>query len=170
MGTWTNADGLFIKFNADEVTAVSAGEYRYDGPYRVTEVEIPMTSLSTSANYFPSDTVTIPNGARIAKVMLYVETACTSGGAATFDLGLIDQDRSTAFDDDGFIAALALTEIDTAGSVITFVPADSTPASEAGTGALVGTTLTNTGLIVASANTAVFTAGRLIAQVYWYKP
>lgn len=170
MGTWLNNDGLYIEFGTDESTVTAAGEYRMEGPYRITEVEIPLASLSTSANYFPSDTTTLPNGARIAKVMLYVETAATSGGSATLDVGLIDQDRSTALDDDGLIAALALAEIDTAGSVITFVPADSTPASEAGAGALIGTTLSNTGLFVASANTAVFTAGRVIVQVYWYKP
>lgn len=171
MGTWTNNDGLYIKFGTDEATAKAAGEYNVGGPLHWVEVEIPLASLSTSANYFPSDTVTLPNGARIEKVVLVVETAATSGGSATLDIGLIDQDRSTAFDDDGLVAALALAEMSDAGAVIEFMNgADSTPAGESGDGALVGTTLSNTGLIVASANTAVFTAGLIVCRVYYYIP
>lgn len=171
MGTWSNSDGLYIKFGTDEVTVTDGGEYNTFGALHEVELEIPLASLSTSTNYFLSDTVTIPNGARIEKVVLVVETAATSGGSATLDIGLIDQDRSTAFDDDGLVAALALAEMSDEGAVITFVNgADSTPAGESGDGALVGTTLSNTGLIIASANTAVFTAGRLKCRIYWYNP
>lgn len=171
MGTWSNNDTLYIKFGTDRATAKSAGEYRYDGPERVIECEIPLASLTTSTNYFPADTVFVPNGARISRVTMYVETAATSGGSATLDIGLVDQDRTTAFDDDGFVAALALAEMSDVGANILFTPgADSTPAGETGVGALVGTTLTNTGLIVASANTAVFTAGRVVVRIYYYVP
>lgn len=171
MGTWSNNDGLYLKFGTDRATAKAAGEYRYDGPERVVEVEIPLASLTTSTNYFASDTATIPNGARVSRVVLYVETAATSGGSATLDVGLVDQDRTTAFDDDGFIAALALAEMSDVGANILFTPgSDSTPAGESGVGALVGTTLSNTGLIVASANTAVFTAGRVVVRIYYYIP
>jgi hypothetical protein len=163
MGTWTNSDGLYIKYGATEVTATAAGEYDYDSKHCI-EVEIPLTSLSTSANYYASDTVTIPNGARIEEIEVIAETAATSGGSATLDIGLIDQDRSTAFDDDGLVAALALTSIDADGEKTVIRPGSTS------VGALVGTTLSNTGLIVASANVAVFTAGRVIVRIFWYKP
>lgn len=171
MGTWLNNDGLYIKYNTTEVTPTDGGELSTLGSLHEVEFGLDLVNLSTSANTFLSDTVVIPNGARVEKVVLVVETAATSGGSATLDIGLIDQDRSTAFDDDGLVAALALAEMSDAGAVITFVNgADSTPAGESGDGALVGTTLSNSGLVIASANTAVFTAGRLKVRIYWYKP
>jgi len=171
MGTWLNNDGLYIKFGTDETTVVDGGEYSTLGSLHEVELEIDLDDLSTSTNTFLSDTVTLPSGARIEKVVIVVETAATSGGSATLDIGLIDQDRSTSFDDDGLVAALALAEMSDAGAVIEFVNgADSTPAGESGDGALVGTTLSNTGLIIASANTAVFTGGHLKVRIYWYNP
>lgn len=171
MGTWHNSDGLFIRFGTDETTVVDGGEYNTYGALHELELDLVLTDLSTSADTFLSDTVTLPNGARIEKVVLVVETPATSGGSATLDIGLIDQDRTTAFDDDGLVAALALAEMSDPGAVITFVNgADSTPAGETGDGALIGTTLSNTGLIVASANTAVFTAGVIKVRIYWYNP
>jgi hypothetical protein len=171
MGTWSNSDGLYIKFGTDEVTVTDGGELKAFGALHEVELEIDLDDLSTSANTFLSDTVTIPNGARIEKVVVIVETAATSGGSATLDIGLIDQDRTTAFDDDGLVAALALAEMSDAGAVIEFMNgADSTPAGESGDGALVGTTLSNTGLVIASANTAVFTGGHLKVRIYWYNP
>lgn len=168
---WSNNDGLYIKMGSNEATVVNAGEYRHDGPLRCVEVEIPLISLTTSTNYFPSDTVSIPNGARIAHCTLYVETVATSGGSPTLDIGLVDQDRSSAIDDDGFIAAVALTALDTAGTNLLFTPAsDSTPAGASGCGALVGTTISNTGLIVASSNSTTYTAGRVVFRIYYYKP
>jgi len=171
MGSWLNSDGLYIEFGPDEVTVVDGGEYKAFGALHEVEIEIPLASLSTSTQLILSDTITIPNGARIEKVVLVVETAATSGGSATLDFGLIDQDRTTELDYNGLVAALALAEMSDQGAVIEFINgADSTPAGESGDGALVGTTLSNTGLLCANANTAVFTAGRLKARIYWYNP
>lgn len=171
MGSWLNNDGLYIEYGPDEVTVVDGGEYKAFGALHEVEIEIDLDALSTSAETILSDTITIPNGARIEKVVLVVETAATSGGSATLDFGLIDQDRTTELDYDGLVAALALAEMSDAGAVIEFMNgADSTPAGESGDGALVGTTLSNTGLLTASANTAVFTGGRLKARIYWYNP
>ncbi len=171
MGSWLNSDGLYIEYGPDEVTVVDGGELKAFGSLHEVEVEIPLASLSTSTQLILSDTITIPNGARIEKVVLAVEVAATSGGSATLDIGLVDQDRSTELDFNGLVAALALAEMSDLGAVITFVNgADSTPAGESGDGALVGTTLTNTGLITANAGTAVFTAGRLKCRIYWYNP
>jgi hypothetical protein len=163
MGTWTNSDGLYIKFGTDEATVGKGGEYRTNTSLREVELEITLSGLTTTG-VVQSDTVSIPNGYRIEEVEVFTETAATSGGAATLDIGLIDQDRSTSFDDDGLVAAMALTAIDTAGekSVLRV--------GSTGVGALVGTTLSNTGLIVASYNTAAFTAGKVVVRVRFYKP
>lgn len=172
MGSWLNSDGLYIEFGPDEVTVVDGGEYKAFGALHEVEIEIALASLATATETILSDTITIPNGARIEKVVLVVETAATdAGGTATLDIGLIDQDRTTELDYNGFVAALALAEMSDAGAVITFVNgSDSTPAGESGDGALVGTTLSNTGLITAGANTEVFTGGRLKCRIYWYNP
>jgi len=164
MGTWTNSDGLYIKYGETEVTAKAAGEYMTMGGMHVVEIELPLTSLSTSAAYYASDTVTIPDGARIEEVEVISETAATSTGAATLDVGLIDQDRSTALDANGLVAALALSAINADGekNVIRI--------GSTSVGALVGTTLTNTGLIIAQAGTAVYTAGHVIVRIHYYMP
>lgn len=168
MGTWLNNDGLFIKFGSDEGKVGTAygfaGEYNVlnDGMHAVEVTLTPMTALTTTGTIV-SDSVTIPNGARIHEVIVIAETACT-GATATLDVGLIDQDRSTAFDDDGLVAALAVASIDAAGET-NVLRVGSTSA-----GALIGTTLTNTGLIVASYNTAAFTAGKVKVVVHYYIP
>jgi hypothetical protein len=169
MPTWTNADGLFVKFGPSEGTVGTtygfAGEYSSlnDGMHVVKVTINPMTALTTTGTIV-SDSVVIPNGARIEEVTTIAETAATSGGAATLDIGLIDQDRTTAFDDDGLIAAAAITSHDAAGETVVY------RAGVAGAGALVGTTLTNTGLIVVSYNTAAYTAGKLIVLIKYYIP
>src|SRR6188474_3171204 len=114
MGVWMNNDGLYIRLGTNEGTAIQSGEYNELGPTHTVEVEIPLTSLTTSTNYFPSDTITLPAGARIEEVEIVAEAAATSGGSPTLDIGLIRNDRTTAYDDDCFIAALAMTAIDAA--------------------------------------------------------
>ena len=169
---WMNNDGLYIKFGTNEATPAQAGEYRFDGPERCIELELTLALLTPiTTNYFPSDTVVVPSGSRITRCELFVETAATSAGSPTLDIGLIRLDRTTGFDDDGFIAAVAMTALDTAGTNILYTPtADSVPAGGTGFGALIGTTLANPGYIVASTNTAVFTAGKVIFRVFYYKP
>lgn len=168
---WMNPDELYVKFGANEATVVNAGEYRYDGPERCIEVEIPLASLTTTTDYFPSDTLTVPAGSRIARCELYLETAAASSGSGTLDIGLIRQNRTTAYDDDGFVAAVTTAALSDVGANILYTPvSDSVPAGGSGVGALVGTTLANTGYIVASANTAVFQSGRVIFRIFYYRP
>lgn len=171
MGSWLNNDGLYIEFGPDEVVVVDGGEYKAYGALHEVEIDIDLTDLATATESILSDTITIPNGARIERVRFSVETGATSGGSATLDFGLIDQDRTTELDYNGFVAALAVADISDTGAVIEFVSGtDSVPDGHAGVGALVGTTLSNTGLLTAGANTAVFTAGVIKARIYWYMP
>lgn len=171
MGSWLNSDGLYIEYGPDEVTVVDGGELKAFGGLHEVEIDILLTSLAVTTPRILSDTITIPNGARIHKVTLIVETPATSGGSSTLDFGLIDQDRTTELDYNGFVAALALADMSDAGAIIEFMNgADSTPAGETTDGALVGTTLSNTGLLVANAGTAVFTGGVIKARIYWYNP
>lgn len=158
MGTWLNSDGLFIRYGADEGTTKKTGEFEdsgYWGGDHFVESDILYTDLNAfGTDTILSDTVVIPNGARITKAEIYVVTAFTSGGSATLEFGTIRTDRSTTYDADGFVAATAVASL-TAGATI------------AGSGALVNTTLANDGLLTATVRTANFTAGRARLRVFW---
>lgn len=162
MGTWTNSDGLYIRFGADEATLTTAGEYpSVTANMHVTEVEFDLVDLGTAAA-IQANTAIIPSGATISKVEILMDTAATSAGSAALNVGLIRLDRSTAIDADGLVAALALASIDADGDVVELVQGST------GHGALVGTVTTNAGLITADYDTAAFTAGHARVRVYWY--
>lgn len=155
---WMNKDGLYIKFGAKEAEPAHGGEYQWDGPLTTVEFDIDFDRLEAYGTAtFLSDTVTIPNGVRLEKAELYVETAFTSGGSATLDLGLYDTDRATAYDADGIDAAIPVGSL-TAGARIQC------------DGALVGTTLANNtpSLVAATVGTANFTAGKAKLRLYYY--
>lgn len=163
MSTWSNDDGLLVKFGTTEGEAGKGGQYSTLGPLRVAEVEINGTDITASEAVVDRHTI-IPNGSKIEKVEVVAETAFTSGGAATLDVGLIDQDETTAIDDDGLVAALALTSIDADGDVVELIQGST------GHGALVGTTLSNAGYITIKRNVADYTAGRAVIRVHYYTP
>ena len=165
--SWLNNDGLYIKLAAEE--GQKGGTYRSVGPLQITEVKLDLTVDATSTSAIIGSAlgqagVYIPDGSYVEKVEVVAEVAATSGGSATLDVGIIRRDRSTPVDIDGLVAALALTAIDAAGetSVLT--------KGATGAGALIGTTVTNGGYLVANRNTANFTAGKVTVRVYWYKP
>lgn len=160
---WNDNDGLYRKYGVEKTTPEAAGEYKTFGPLREIEVRIDLTGLNTSTQTILSDTVFFPK-MRIEEVVIEVQTAATSGGSATLDVGLISSaDRSTEIDYDGFIAAEVLTAINTAGKRITYINGTSKA------GALIGTTTSTVGHLVAKAGTAVFTAGVVYVRIK-YRP
>lgn len=163
MGTWLNDDGLYLKFGTAKTDVEVGGEYRTYGELREIEVTIDLTDLTSSAAII-SDTTFFPNGARIEEVEIVTQTAATSAGSATLDIGLIQTDRSTAIDADGLIAALAKTAVDAAGEK-NVVRVGST-----GAGALLGTTTSKVGYITANYGTAAFTAGVIRVRIRYYMP
>lgn len=163
MGVWVNNDGLRIKLGNSEAAVTRGGEIRTGGETRVYEVRFGLTALGTT-EAVQAYGVLIPSGFFIEQVEVVASVAATSGGAATLDVGLIRQDGTTAYDDDGLVAALGLAQINGAGEKNILTQGGST------TGALVGTALANTGLITASYNTAAFTAGEVTVRVKGYQP
>ena len=161
---WTNSDGLYIKFGTEEATVGTAGEHSVMiGPEHISEVVITLTGLGTSAAILDQHTL-LPAGARITKVKIINEVLATSGGSATLNLGLQRQDRSTELDYDGLLAAAPLADYNAAGETKEYV------IGVTGVGALVGTTLSYAGYLTADYDTAAFTAGKVRAQIFWYKP
>lgn len=165
---WTNNDGLYVTFGAEKASPSKGGQLGVCMAQKVAEIVISdLTDLGTTAEIIGTEDgsagqgVMLPKGARIEKVEIIATTAATSGGSATLDIGLIRTDRSTAYDDDGLLAALPLASLATEGET-TEETADGTYA-----GALVGTVLANNGLLVCSYNTAAFTAGAAKIRVYY---
>ena len=163
MTTWSNNDGLLVKFGTAEATPGEGGHPLQYGPLMVAEVQFTGTDIGSTATLIDRHTI-IPSGARIEKVEVVAETAFTSGGSATLDVGLVDQDETTEIDDDGLVAALALTSIDADGDVVELIQGST------GHGALIGTTLSNAGYLTCHYGTAAYTAGEMVLRVYYYIP
>ena len=188
--SWTNSDGLYIKYGGEEVAIARGGEYAVgQGANLVYEFAINGGTLASGKGDVLSATygvlgeatgtetgsfgVVLPKGLRITEVETFVETAFTSSGtigSAVMSVGLKREDRTTELDHDGLLATGftgTVGGLATAGSMIT------TRVGSTGAGALIGTTLANDGVIVV-ANTAhathPFTAGRLIVRVRGYFP
>lgn len=159
---WTNNDGLYIRYGTEKADMGRAGEYNLLGPLHMTEIAIDLTDLGSSAAIM-SPTVTIPNGAMIEKVEVVV-TEVSVGTNSNFNLGLIDQDRTTELDYDGLVAAGDAWHEAAIGTTETYTQGSTEH------GALVGTVLTNTGLITAHYDTGAFTDGKVTCRIYWSKP
>lgn len=170
MGTWFNADGLYIKYGTDEgVSSHKGGEYlTLNGAgEQVLEVTINLKNL-TQTDTIINDVVAIPANALISWVEVQTVVAATSAGAAILDVGLISRDRSTAIDLDGLLAAAPLAQMNLVGETFRLYQTHTEPTSMVGTGALIGEAMTTAGggLVTASiADTNTFTAGVIKVRI-----
>ena len=151
MGTWTNADGLYIKYGEDEAKQALGGEVDQDGGVHTLEFTINASDFNALTNTILSDAVYIPSNAFIISSNFYVETAFT-GATATVDFGLVRKNRTTEIDFDGFDAAIVVASLTAKASI-------------AGDGALIGTRLSQPALVTARNNTADLTAGRGVLTI-----
>lgn len=165
---YTNADGVRI-FEPGSARTVTRGGEVYDGSKHVTKVVIALASLPTVASgnkQIVAENVTIPNGAFIEEVeVLVIKEPTDASGTANLDVGLVDQDRSTEIDFNGLLAAADAFNSGTDLGRKTLYNLGTTEV-----GALVGTKITNTGLITANAETADFTGGVIEVRVVWTVP
>lgn len=178
MGTWTNSDGLYIRYGADEAELAVGGNYNVDGSLQEIEVVLPYTDFDSATASLPHSTdsfgVVVPKGARIEEIETVVETAFTSSGtigSSTLAMGLKKaSDRSTELDHDGFTTASATGTVLGLATVGTKVV---TRVGSTGAGALLGTTLSEKGVLVL-ANTAhathPHTAGKIRIRIRYFFP
>jgi len=146
MGIWNNDDGLEVRFGLDRATTAPTGGTSAEEKIHVFDIPDATELGDTDTAAVSGDAAVIPAGAIIKDAYLVVDTAFTSGGSAVLDLGLKEAD-GTNIDDDGIDAAIALTAIDADDDVIDC------------DGALVGTRLANDSYVMATYDTAAFTAG-----------
>lgn len=178
MGTWTNSDGLYIRYGADEAEAAVGGQLRTEGSLHEVEVVLPYTDFDSATPSLPHSTdsygVVLPKGARIEEIETVVETAFTSSGtigSSTLSFGLKKaSDRSTELDHDGLTTASATG---TALGLATVGTKTVVRVGSTGAGALLGTTLAENGVLVV-ANTAhgshPHTAGKVRARIRYFFP
>lgn len=145
MGIWTNEDGLEVRFGIDRATSADSGGTSAEEKVHVFDIADATELGDTDTAAVAGDAAYIPAGAIVKDAYFVVDTAFTSGGSAVLDLGLKEAD-GTNTDDDG-IDSLALAAIDADDDV---VEAD---------GALVGTRLAEDSYVMATYDTAAFTAG-----------
>lgn len=165
---WMDNTGLYQKYGLEQVTSQVAGEFKNSTNQRLIELKLDLTTLTSTAGTIISgtDSVFFPAGFKIDKIEVQNETAATSGGLATLNLGLVrSSDRTTEIDFDGFLATAPLADFDTAGETKVYSQ------GVTGAGALMGTTVgSNPGHLVANYGTAAFTAGVVIIRIYYHKP
>lgn len=157
MGTWFNNDGLFIEYGVTKAVPTTAGDYRYDGPVRVIELTIDLTTLTTSPVI--QDNVTFYGTSMfVEKVEVDTEVAGTTG--TSFSVGLVALDRSTVISNTAFLAAAPLADHDAVGEYKVYTP------GVTGSGAYVGTTSPNVGYITALA-AGTYGTGRVKVRIYY---
>lgn len=159
---WTNDDGLHLKFGTEKATANVAGEYRTVGHLREIEMDLDLTTLTTTPTVV-SDVTFFPDTVVLEEIEIMVTTAAT-GATATMDLGLQDYDRTTEIDYNGFLAAVAQTALTPVGTKIVI------NVGSTGAGALVGVANSTPGYITANYTTAAFTAGAVHIVLRYFTP
>ena len=150
--SWTNSDGLVVRFGTDKGTEKNSGTTE-DGVHRTLVhkfafgdvANTDVTAADPESPFIPADSV-------ITRATLYVTTAFV-GATATLDIGL-KVAAGTNTDDDGIDAAIAVTALDAIGDAITC-----NGAYVASVGNLTGLRITADQYIMTTWDTAAFTAG-----------
>ena len=161
---WFNNDKLNIKYGVEKTIPQKGGEYVTYGPERMVEIKLTLADL-TESEVVQSDTIFFPKGVRVNKVEVITNTTAATGVA--IDVGLIQQDRSTEVDYQGFLKAFPLASMSAAGETITLTPDN----GATGIGDLIGTTTANSGFITASRTTSTaFTTGVIYVRISYNVP
>jgi hypothetical protein len=177
--SWMNSDGLFVKFGKEEGQVASGGWKEIDGNRVLVEVQIPYTELLSATDAIVGSVanpgafgVELPEGLRIEAIETVVTTAFTSSGTigtATLVFGLKKaSDRSTELDHNGLLtASFTGGNLDAVGERTYIVPGST------GAGALIGTTLSENGVLSASNSqhgSHPYTAGSVKVRIWGFYP
>lgn len=171
--SWNNSDNLYLKFGPDKAVAGTAGELHTFGQMHQFLFKVTLANL-TQTETILDDNVLIPSGYRIQSVNVVTETAAATGTA--IDVGLARRITAgaltlTEVDYDGLLAAFPTSQMNSAGEQTTLSAITTVPATQTGTGAVIGTTLANPAYVSASMTDATaFTAGVIHITINAYRP
>ena len=169
MSTWTNDDGLKVKFGTTEATPTKAGMFGdVVRPYHIFEADIDLADVTSSAVSL-DDTVRIPTGARLCKAEITVLTEPT-GTSAALDVGLMQLD-GTEEDYDGIIDGITEAGMDdTVGATYVFEPDVSPDTGAVGARMGIAAGVTEPCTVSVMYTGAAFTAGRVLFRLYYLIP
>jgi hypothetical protein len=160
MGSWTNNDGLYIKYGQTEITPSIGGAIVSNDVQKI-QFDLDLTTLTDTAAVL-MDNVVIPDNSIVTKVTVLV-TEVTAGTNSNLNLGLVQLDRTTAVDVDGLLAAADAWHTSAIGTVTEYVVGT----TEAG--ADIGQVTTVPCLIVGYYDTGAFTDGTLKVTIEFYQ-
>ena len=142
---YTNADGLQQQYGTRGVLS-GAKEATGVGVKKFLILDFNGVGLVDATPTIDRSAARLPAGAYVIAATLLVETTFV-GATGTLDIGTFGADDGLVLDLDGFVAAEAVAGL-TAGADI------------AGAGAQIGTIIAEDTYVVATYNTAAFTAGK----------
>ena len=150
--SWTNSDGLVVRFGTDKGTEKNSGTTE-DGVHRTLVHKFAFGDIAnTDVTAADPESPFIPADSVITRATLYVTTAFV-GATATLDIGL-KVAAGTNTDDDGIDGLIAVTALDAIGDTI-----NCNGAYVASVGNLTGLRITADQYIMTTWDTAAFTAG-----------
>lgn len=119
MGSWTNNDGLSLKYGTSKAVAEPVGEFLMEGPYRVTQIRFDYTDLPAVASnsVIITDKYSFPVGTKVAKVEIQSWTDLDStSDDMTLNVGYVDLDGTSNADVDAFVVAATQAELIAGGT------------------------------------------------------
>lgn len=160
--TWTNEDGLVVRFGTERSDSATSGQVAAIKEYIVLDLPDATALPLVGAIAAPAeDAPRIPASSIITNAWMVATTDFTSDGAATMDIGLMDA-AGSVIDIDGIAVDIALaTLVDGAGVGVTGC-AGAYVANAGGAGQLVDADAWPVITYVAAAYTAG--AGKLIVE------
>ena len=109
--TWTNKDGLVVRFGAERASSADSGQVSGIKEYIVLDLPDATALPLVGAIVAPAeDSPRIPASSVITNAWMVATTNFTSAGAATLDIGLIDADGAV-IDIDGIHPDVAKTAL-----------------------------------------------------------
>lgn len=178
--TWTNSDGLFVKFGKEEGDEARGGEINNIGDHVVEFTIDYRDALSATEAILGTSTinggpgtegVVIPKGARIVSLETIVKTPFTSSGtigSSTLLIGTFTRSTRVVLDADDFTTTAFVGSLFDAAGERQFVVPGAT-----GAGDVYGTTLAADVVLCASNSQHAshpFTAGVLLCRIRYYLP
>lgn len=168
--TWLNSDGLLVKFGPMEGKPGHVGSFQdtYAGS-SVVEVEIDFSIFTgvTATNAVIVDyEAKLPVGAIITEILTKTNTAFATN-PTSIDLGLVREDMTSTYDEDGLIDGLLLAEIDSVGET-TRITSETSTYPGALWVAATAAPLPFTGYIVASFAGTAPTVGNMKFEIFYH--
>lgn len=165
MATWSNPDGLTVRFGTDQALGAQVGECSDTGPVKSIVAILEAGRLTLAGGLIGGVGMSndcIPAGSILLRTSLIVTETFTSGGAPTLDVGLANADGTyTNLNETGIFSAVALATL-AAGSVI------------AGTGALSGYGTARATAVKSylsyDVDTALYTGGKALLVIEYVSP